>query len=114
LINDMSERGLLKDTLVVAMGEFGRTPKINKDKGRDHWGRAASLLFAGAGVRGGKIVGATDNEGAYVTDRPVRPADVAYTVYSSLGINPRKEIRTPEGRPLEILNEGGLIEELFT
>ena len=66
-----------------------------------------------AGVEGGKVVGATDKEGAFVTDRPVRPADVAYTVFHSLGINPRKELHTPEGRPLEILNEGGLVEELF-
>ncbi len=114
LINDMSERGLLKDTMVVAFGEFGRTPKVNKDAGRDHWGRAASLLFAGAGVTPGKVIGATDKEGAFVTDRPIRPADVAYTMYSSLGINPRKQLRTPEGRPLEILNEGELIEDLYT
>jgi uncharacterized protein (DUF1501 family) len=113
LLSDMSERGLLKDTLILAMGEFGRTPKVNKDAGRDHWGRAGSLLFAGAGVRGGTVLGATDKEGAYVTDRPVRPADVAFTVYSALGINPRKQIHTPEGRPLEILNEGSLIEELY-
>ncbi len=114
LINDMSQRGLLQDTMVVAFGEFGRTPKVNKDAGRDHWGRAASLLFAGAGVSPGKVIGATDKEGAYVTDRPIRPADVAYTMYWALGINPRKELRTPEGRPLEILNEGTLIDDLYT
>lgn len=113
MIHDMSQRGLLKDTLVVAMGEFGRTPKINKDIGRDHWGRAGSMLFAGAGVAPGKVLGATDKEGAYVTDTPVRPADVAYTIFAALGINPRKELHTPEGRPLEILNEGRLIEELY-
>jgi hypothetical protein len=72
------------------------------------------MLFAGAGVTPGKVIGASDKTGAYVTDRPVRPADVAYTVYSALGINPRKQIRTPEGRPLEILNEGANVEELFT
>jgi uncharacterized protein (DUF1501 family) len=114
LINDMHQRGLLKDTLVVCMGEFGRTPKINKDAGRDHWGRAGSLLFAGAGVTAGKIVGTTDKNGAYVIDRPVRPADVAYTIYSTLGIDPRKQLRTPEGRPVEILNEGSMVHELFT
>ncbi len=114
LLSDMDDRGLLKETLVVVMGDFGRSPKINKDAGRDHWGRAASLLFAGAGVAGGKVVGATDKEGAYVTDRPVRPADVAHTVYSALGIDPKKELRTPEGRPISILNEGGLVEELYT
>jgi uncharacterized protein (DUF1501 family) len=114
MIRDLSARGLLDDTLVVAMGEFGRTPKINKDIGRDHWGRASSMIFAGAGVRGGKVVGATDKEGAFVTDRPVRPADVAYTIFSALDIDPRKQLRTPEGRPVEILSEGGLIDELYS
>ncbi len=114
LMADMSNRGLLDDTLVVVMGEFGRTPKVNKDAGRDHWGRAGSMLFAGAGVRGGKIVGATDKDGSFVTDRPVRPADVCYTVYAALGIDPRKQLLTPEGRPIEILSEGGLVEDLYT
>jgi hypothetical protein len=114
LIKDLHQRGMLEDTLVLCMGEFGRTPKINKDAGRDHWGHAASLLFAGAGVSAGKVVGATDKDGAYVTDRPIRPPDVAYTVFTLLGIDPRKQLRTPEGRPVEILNEGSLIHELFT
>ena len=113
LVTDLSERGLLQDTLLLVMGEFGRTPKVNKDAGRDHWGRAGSLLFAGAGVTPGKVVGATDRDGAFVTDRPVRPADVCYTVYESLGIDPRKMLRTPEGRPVEILDQGGSIPELF-
>src|SRR5260370_10631155 len=89
LVTDMDERGLLNDTLVVVMGEFGRTPKINKDVGRDHWGPAASLLFAGAGVAGGQVVGATDKQGAYGTKRPVAPADVAWTILDSLGVDPR-------------------------
>ena len=114
LINDMSERGLLKDTLVVAMGEFGRTPKINKDAGRDHWGKAGSLIFAGAGVRGGKVIGATDRDGAFVTERPVRPADVCFTIYEALGIDPHKHLHTPEGRPVAILDEGGPLNELYT
>ena len=105
---------MLKETLVVAMGEFGRTPKVNKDNGRDHWGKAGSLIFAGAGVRGGKIIGSTDKQGAYVIDRPVRPADVCFSIYEALGIDPRKQLRTPEGRPVEILDEGGLIHELYT
>lgn len=113
LITDMHERGLLKETLVMVLTDFGRSPKVNKDAGRDHWGHAGSMLFAGAGVRGGNVIGATDNEGAYVNDRPVHPQDVAFTVYSALGIDPRKELRTPEGRPIAILPEGGLIEELY-
>src|SRR5439155_125505 len=81
LVEDMHQRGLMKETLLVCFGEFGRTPKMNKDAGRDHWGPAASLLFAGAGVKPGQVIGATDKQGAYVTRRPVRPADVAWTIY---------------------------------
>jgi hypothetical protein len=113
-IHDMDAHGLLKDTLVVCMGEFGRTPKINKDAGRDHWGPAASLLFAGAGVARGKVVGATDRTGAFVTDTPVKPADVAYTIYDSLGLDPRGEVHTPDGRPVSILDEGRLVTELYS
>jgi hypothetical protein len=113
LMEDMGERGLLDDTLVVCMGEFGRTPKINKDVGRDHWGPAASLLFAGAGVKPGLVLGATDKQGAYTTRRPVAPADVSYTILESLGIDPRKMLNSPDGRPIEILDQGETIKELF-
>ncbi len=113
LIRDMHDRGTLKETLVVAMGEFGRTPKVNKDAGRDHWGRAGSMIFAGAGVRGGQIIGATDKNGAFVTERPVRPADVCWTIYDALGIDPSKELLTPEGRPVAILAEGATVKELY-
>jgi hypothetical protein len=113
LIDDLHARGLLADTLVACYGEFGRTPKINKDTGRDHWGPAASLLFAGAGVRPGQVIGATDKQGAYVTRRPVSPADVACTIYEALGIDPRKHLVTPDGRPVEILDAGENIKELY-
>ena len=113
LIDDMQERGLLDETLVVAMGEFGRTAKINKDIGRDHWAPAASLLFAGAGVQPGRVIGATTQDGSQVTDNPIAPADVAWTVYESLGIDPHKQLRTPDGRPVEILDEGRMLEELY-
>lgn len=113
LMNDLDQRGLLDDTLVLAMGEFGRTPKVNDKAGRDHWGRAGSMLWAGAGVARGQVIGATDKNGAFVTDRPVRPADVAWTVYDLLGIDPAREILTPEGRPVSILAEGATISELF-
>ena len=109
----MHDRGTLKDTLVVAMGEFGRTPKVNKDAGRDHWGRAGSLIFAGAGVAEGQVIGATDKNGAFVTDRPVRPADVCWTVYDALGIDPAKLLLMPDGRPTHILAEGSTIKELY-
>lgn len=114
LINDLDQRGLLEETLVLTMGEFGRTPKVNDKAGRDHWGRAGSMLWAGAGVARGHVIGATDKNGAFVTDRPVRPADVAWTVYESLGIDPAKELLTPEGRPVSILAEGANVSELFT
>jgi hypothetical protein len=113
LISDLDQRGLLDDTLVLTMGEFGRTPKVNDKAGRDHWGRAGSMLWAGAGVARGRVIGATDKNGAFVTDRPVRPADVAWTVYESLGIDPAKELITPEGRPVSILAEGATVTELF-
>ncbi|MCA9060723.1 MAG: DUF1501 domain-containing protein, partial [Planctomycetaceae bacterium] len=113
LVTDMHDRGLMDDVLVVAMGEFGRTPKINKDAGRDHWAPAASLLFAGAGVVPGRVLGATDKEGGQVVDSPIRPADVACTIYRTLGIDPQKQLQTPDGRPVQILDEGQVIEELF-
>jgi len=113
LITDMHDRGLLKDVLVVAMGEFGRSPKVNKDAGRDHWAPAASLLFAGAGVQPGRVLGATDKDGGQVADSPIRPADVACTIYRSLGIDPQKQLYTPDGRPVAILDEGEVIEALY-
>jgi hypothetical protein len=113
LVEDMSVRGTFADTLLVVMGEFGRTPKLNKDAGRDHWGPAGSLLFAGAGVKPGLVLGKTDKHGAYVTQRPVAPADVAYTILDALGIDPRKQLYTPDGRPVEILDKGETVGELF-
>jgi hypothetical protein len=113
LVTDMSDRGTLADTLLLVMGEFGRTPKLNKDAGRDHWGPAGSLLFAGAGVKAGFVLGKTDKHGAYTTQRPVSPADVCYTVLDSLGIDPRKQLITPDGRPVEVLDQGELVPELF-
>ncbi|MFM7075108.1 MAG: DUF1501 domain-containing protein [Planctomycetaceae bacterium] len=113
LVDDLKARGLLDETLLVCMGEFGRTPKINKDAGRDHWGPAASLLFAGAGVRRGAVIGATDRDGARVVETPIGPADVAFTLLSALGIEPRKHLTTADGRPVEILDGGRFVHELF-
>jgi hypothetical protein len=114
LVEDMDTRGTFDHTLLVVMGEFGRTPKLNKDAGRDHWAAAASLLFAGAGVRPGLVLGRTDKHGAFVSQRPVSPADVAYTILDSLGIDPRKQLHTPDGRPIEILDQGDTVQELFS
>jgi hypothetical protein len=113
LVTDLHERGLLSDTLLLVFGEFGRTPKLNKDAGRDHWAPAASLLFAGAGVREGQVIGATDKQGAYVTRRPVSPGDVAYTVYEALGIDPDKMLTAPDGRPVHILDQGEVVKQLY-
>jgi len=114
LLRDMSERGLLKDTLVAMYGEFGRTSKINKDNGRDHWGNAGVMLFAGAGVRGGQVIGTTDERGEYVTERPIRPPEIAATIYSALGIDYSRVLYTPQSRPVPILPECEPIKELWT
>jgi len=113
LLDDLSVRGLLDSTLVVVMGEFGRTPKINKDAGRDHWGHAASLVFAGGGVAPGRVVGRTDDQGSHVTDRPVSPADVAATIYKAVGVDYSGHLYTPENRPVAILDEGSPVSELL-
>lgn len=113
LIEDLHSHGLLDSTLVVAMGEFGRSPKINKDAGREHWAHVASLLFAGGGVKPGRTIGASDEQGAYVIDKPVRPADVAASIYHVLGVDASRTLITPENRPVTILDEGMLIEDLF-
>ena len=113
LIEDLDQRGLLSSTLVVAMGEFGRTPRVNNETGRDHWGPAASLLFAGAGAHGGLVLGQTDRQGAFVTRRPIAPADVAYTIYDAVGVDPHRWLVHPEGRPVEILDRGEPVRELF-
>lgn len=114
LIDDLHARGLLEQTLVVACGEFGRAPVLNADGGRDHWPAAASLLMAGAGVRGGQVIGKTDRHGACVIDQPVSPADLAYSIYRALGIDPRELLTAPDGRRQAILDQGGIIEVLFS
>ncbi len=115
LLRDMKDRGLLDETLVAMFGDFGRTAKINKDGGRDHWANAGSMLFAGAGVRGGQVIGVTDTRGEYVLDRPVRPPEVAATIYGALGVDFHKELHTPQNRPVRILPDGAAaIRELYT
>ena len=113
LLEDMDTRGLLAETMVLAFGEFGRSPKVNKDAGRDHWGPAASLVFAGAGVRRGQVVGSTDKMGGFATRRPVAPGDVACTVYQALGIDLGTFLKGPDGRPNSIIDAGETIKELY-
>ena len=112
LIEDLHQRGLLDETLIAMYGEFGRTPKINKNAGRDHWGACQSVVFAGGGIRGGNIYGATDDQAAYPTDKPVSPEDVLATMYDAMGIAPETEIHDSLGRPYRIV-DGRPIRELF-
>jgi arylsulfatase A-like enzyme len=114
LLEELSQRGMLENTLVVCMGEFGRTPKINPAGGRDHWPQCWTIFFAGGGVRGGQVVGASDEQGGYPTDRPVTPAEVVATIYRSLGIDLHLELPGPQGRPVPIVDPGVReITELF-
>ena len=114
LIKDLDARGLLDNTLVIALGEFGRTPKVNKDAGRDHWPGAMSVLLAGAGVPRGHVVGATDPKGYYASDNVYRPEDFAASLYTKLGIDPNQVLHTTAGRPVSLVNQGRLIKELFS
>ena len=99
LVEDLAEREMLERTLVILMGEFGRTPRINKTGGRDHWPQCYSLVLAGGGVAGGRIYGASDKLAAYPTSDPLSPDDLLATVYSSLGVDPHTELEDPQGRP---------------
>jgi hypothetical protein len=111
LVEDLDSRGLLKKTLVILMGEFGRTPKINSNAGRDHWPRANSAVLAGGGIRPGQVVGSTDATGELPADRPVEPEDLVATAYALLGIDPRKEYHAGS-RPIRVLARGEVIREL--
>jgi hypothetical protein len=112
LLDDLEASGLLDSTLVMMLGEFGRTPKIS-NTGRDHWAPCFFGLFAGAGVRGGQVIGKSDKIGAYPTTTPYSPDDVGATVYHVLGIDPASEVRDRQDRPVQ-LNRGQVIESLFT
>ncbi|MCI0457759.1 MAG: DUF1501 domain-containing protein [Gemmataceae bacterium] len=113
LVTDLRERGLLERTLVICMGEFGRTPRINANNGRDHFPRAFSLALAGGGVRGGRVIGSTNTTGNDITQRPVTVPDLFCSFCQSLGINPRRENITPIGRPIRIVDGGQAVRELF-
>lgn len=116
LVTDLKERGLLERTLVLWMGEFGRTPKINnrgKTAGRDHYPHAFSLALAGGGIQGGQVVGATSSDGAEVAERPVTVHDLMRTICEVLKIDPRKENRTPGGFPVKIVDGGKVVKELL-
>jgi uncharacterized protein (DUF1501 family) len=112
LVTDLSDRGLLADVAVVVWGEFGRTPRINRNGGRDHWPDVSPALLAGGGLKGGQVIGATDRQGARVVSRPVSFQDVLATLYRALGIDPATTLTDPTGRPQHLLERGEPIREL--
>ncbi len=114
LITDLEARGLLDSTLVLLLGEFGRTPKINKDAGRDHWSNAMSVMIAGGGTPGGVVVGATDRQGYSAVDRVLSPENFASTIYRKLGIDPDQMLYTPQGRPTHLVSDPTPIDELMS
>jgi hypothetical protein len=117
LLADLKDRGMLEKTLVIWMGEFGRTPKINNrgtSGGRDHYPKAFSVALAGGGVKGGRVIGATDKAGAEVADRPVTVPDLFCTFCHALGINPKKKNYAPTDLPVKIVDGGEAVKELFT
>jgi uncharacterized protein (DUF1501 family) len=113
LVGDLKDRGMLEKTLVIWMGEFGRTPRINGRTGRDHYPRAFNVALAGGGVRGGQVIGATARDGMSVQDRPVTVPDLFCSFYHALKINPRKENMSGLGRPIKLVDGGQVVKELF-
>ena len=113
LLMDLSDRGMLDDTLVVCLGEMGRTPKINNDAGRDHWPGAQSIILAGGGMKAGALIGATDARAAEVTDTPVGIHDLWRTVFTQMGIDSDKVYYTPLGRPVPLVNGGRVVHEIL-
>ena len=113
LVDDLDARGMLDETLVVWFGDFGRTPKVNPTAGRDHWATAGVALMAGGGLKVGQVVGKTNALAEVVTDTPVSPADIAATIYTTLGINLHTWYKAQDGRPIELCPEGKPVKELL-
>jgi hypothetical protein len=113
LLDDLEGRGLLESTLVVAAGEFGRTPRLNASGGRDHWPGVWSVVLAGGGVRGGQVVGSSDAHAGSPTERPVTPQDLLATIYQSMGIDPTQYLARPDGQSYALVDAGEPIRELF-
>ncbi len=119
LISDLDQRGLLETTMVIALGEFGRTPKIStlpgqSKPGRDHWANAMSILFAGGGTPGGQVIGATDRLGHSAIERVLSPENFVSTIYMKMGIDPDKVYYTPSGRPAHLVSDPTPIRELMS
>ena len=113
LVTDLKDRGLLENTLVVWMGEFGRTPRINPRGGRDHYPRVFNAAMAGCGIKGGQVIGSSTADGTAVADDPVTANDLFCTICKSLDVDPRKENMSPLGRPMKIVDGGAPVEKLF-
>jgi uncharacterized protein (DUF1501 family) len=113
LLEDLEQRGMLDETLVAWVGEFGHTPKFNANAGRDHWGKVFSVAFAGAGIRGGTVWGKSDSMAAEPVEGRVSPADISATILDSLGIRPDSEFVDDQGRPLPV-SRGRVIREILT
>jgi hypothetical protein len=114
LMEDLDQRGLLDETLIVMMGEMGRTPNVNDKGGRDHWTFCYSVLFAGAGIRGGSVYGASDRQAAYIKDKPVRINDICATIYQCLGIDPEMTVQDQGGRPIAVAHGGRPLYDILT
>jgi uncharacterized protein (DUF1501 family) len=123
LFTDLDQRGLLDKVLVMVMGEFGRTPKMNNGgnggpplskgtPGRDHWGNALSVLMGGGGIKGGQVVGSTNRLGEVPQDRPLRPGDIHHTIFRILGVDPTLHFKNHSGRPIIAIDHGKVIDEL--
>jgi uncharacterized protein (DUF1501 family) len=111
LIEDLESRGILDDVTVIAWGEFGRTPRVNKDAGRDHWPQVNCAFLAGGGIKGGQVVGSTNRLGEHAKDRPVHFQDVVATLYHNLGLDPRTTtVSDPAGRPQYPVEKGPIAE----
>jgi uncharacterized protein (DUF1501 family) len=113
LFRDLADRGMLETTLVVVTGEFGRTPRINRNAGRDHWGPAFTVALGGGGIRGGRAIGRTDARAERPAGESHGPENLCATMYHLLGIDPREEFYTPEGRPVRVVNNGRIIQDLL-
>ncbi len=112
LFRDLSDRGMLDHTMIVVTGEFGRTPRINKNAGRDHWGPAFTVLMGGGGIKGGVVVGKSDPRAERPASDPYGPEDLFATMFTLMGIDPKGEFHTPDGRPTAIVNNGKVMSEL--
>jgi arylsulfatase A-like enzyme len=113
LLEDLENRGLLDETLVVALGEMGRTAKPTPDWGRGHWSTLFPAVVAGAGVRGGIVYGASDKDGQLPIDNKTSPEDLAATIYEAMGIDPEMTIHMPDGRPIQLVSEGTPVRSIF-